>query len=178
MADLDLKPRFSAEPHVPPTKEELAEMSRRHLARIERVREFPVIYDPTDVHVRGEALSEPVLWVGRQWAVTAYGVEARDGTYVIESERLNEGGVGGNFPWECHMAAKDWVDVEDFRTAIMWARGYFATLPKPLPAKPFKAKQTLLQRRGGLRAQCERIIGGLGRQPDTLQGGHSLPAPR
>lgn len=41
------------------------------------------------IRVRGEAL-HPVLWRGKQWAVTEYGVEALDGTYAIEKARLGE----------------------------------------------------------------------------------------
>jgi hypothetical protein len=80
------------------------------------------------VRVRGEAFSGPALWIGRQWAVTSYGVEARDGTYAIEKERLWEEMT--TWPWEKHMVMKDWVDIEDFRHAMAWARIYFARKPK------------------------------------------------
>ena len=35
---------------------------------------------------RGEPLSE-IWWQGRQWTVTSYGLEARDGRYHIEGHR-------------------------------------------------------------------------------------------
>jgi len=54
------------------------------------------------VRVRGEELSE-IWWRGRQWAVTAYGIECLDGTYVIERNRLLE---TPEYPWPCHMAEK------------------------------------------------------------------------
>ena len=38
---------------------------------------------------RGERLSR-VIWKGRQWAATKYGVECRDGGYAIERKRLWE----------------------------------------------------------------------------------------
>jgi hypothetical protein len=46
-----------------------------------------IVYDKSPVAVRAEPLSE-VWWQGRQWAVTAYGIERRDGAYVIEARRL------------------------------------------------------------------------------------------
>ncbi len=48
----------------------------------------------------GEPL-HPILWHGRQWAVTTFGIEARDGTYAISKDRLDD-------PyWPTHMAEKD-----------------------------------------------------------------------
>jgi GTP cyclohydrolase II len=79
-----------------------------------------------DVKVRGEALSVPIHWKGRQWAVTARGIEARDGTYAIAAHRLWEDeGVWG---WEKHMAEKEWVDMDDFRAAITEARKRYGHL--------------------------------------------------
>ncbi len=73
-----------------------------------------------EVRVRGEALSRPVYWTGRQWAVTAYGIERRDGLYAIEKARLWEDhGVWG---WEKHIAEKEWADVSDFLAALAVAR--------------------------------------------------------
>src|SRR5260370_36187098 len=67
-----------------------------------------------DVECGGEALSK-VLWLGHQWAVTSFGIEARDGTYTIAKDRLweNEDLHG----WVRHMAGKCWVDVQDFSEA-------------------------------------------------------------
>jgi hypothetical protein len=48
----------------------------------------------------GEELSE-VWWQGRQWAVTAYGIECRDGLYYIEKSRLLE---NQGYSWPRHMA--------------------------------------------------------------------------
>ena len=69
------------------------------------------------VHVRGDELSE-IWWRGRQWAVTAYGIECLDGTYVIERNRLLE---TPEYPWPRHVAEKTWVDVDEFTTAWMIA---------------------------------------------------------
>ena len=73
-----------------------------------------------DVPIRGEELSAPIYWTGRQWAVTSYGVECRDGTYSIDKYRLWENTHGHS--WEDHMAEKGWVDMPDFRQAMAFAR--------------------------------------------------------
>jgi hypothetical protein len=72
------------------------------------------------VHCRGEALSPPIYWQGRQWAVTAYGLECRDGTYVIERNRLWENEE--RYGWVRHMAGKTWADIADFAEALRIAR--------------------------------------------------------
>jgi len=68
----------------------------------------------------GEPLSEPIHWIGRQWAVTAYGVECRDGTYAIEASRLweNEKDHG----WVMQVGNKTWTDPCDFAEALRIAR--------------------------------------------------------
>ena len=78
-----------------------------------------IIADHTPVTCRGEQLHE-IWWQGRQWAVTAYGIEARDGTYAIAARRLAE--KRGTVPdWPLHMAEKNWVDTNDFNTAFLVA---------------------------------------------------------
>jgi hypothetical protein len=78
---------------------------------------------PIPLHGLGEELSE-VWWRGKQWAVTAYGIEALNGTYVIAADRLDEGMRAGA-PLEAsicvHMSEKDWVDQDDFVTAWLVA---------------------------------------------------------
>ena len=74
----------------------------------------------TDVRVTGEALQEPIYWKGRQWAVTSYGIEARDGKYPIKGERVWEDNEGHG--WVEHMAEKEWVDLSDFVEALRLAR--------------------------------------------------------
>lgn len=81
-------------------------------------RSTPCIYLSNDeVRVRGEALDE-IWWRGRQWAVTAYGIEKLDGTYVAEAARLLD---NPEYPWPVHMAGKNWVDIDEFTTAWMIA---------------------------------------------------------
>lgn len=72
-----------------------------------------------EVPIRGEGLHK-VIWCGRQWAVTEYGLECRDGTYAIEKDRLweNEKEHG----WVRQMAGKNWTDMMDFIEALRLAR--------------------------------------------------------
>lgn len=76
----------------------------------------PTLSDASAVRCRGELLSEPIYWLSRQWAVTEYGIEARDGTYHIANERLWENEA--EYPWVQHMDKKDWVDIADFAEAL------------------------------------------------------------
>jgi len=77
----------------------------------------PVRMDKTPVKVRGEDL-DPIWWRGRQWAVTAFGIEALDGTYTIKADRLAED-IG--HAWPAHVCGKTWVDQDDFCTAWLVA---------------------------------------------------------
>ena len=68
----------------------------------------------------GEPLHEPVYWKGRQWAVTSFGIEARDGKYVINGDRVWENNNGHG--WVKQMQEKGWVDLSDFVEALRLAR--------------------------------------------------------
>ena len=57
-----------------------------------------------------------VIWSGKQWAVTDYGIECIIGaTYEIEKARLLE---DRDYGWIKHMAEKTWVDLPDFVAAF------------------------------------------------------------
>lgn len=75
-------------------------------------------YYTDPVEVCGEPLGT-ILWRGRQWAVTEYGIECLDGSYWCEAKGLGEDLP--NHSWPEHMADKSWVDVDDFATAWMVA---------------------------------------------------------
>jgi hypothetical protein len=75
--------------------------------------------DSTPVRVRGGSVPANIWWRGRQWAVTAYGIEALDGTYTLQANRLAEN-IDAH-AWPSHMAEKAWVDLPDFMTAWLVA---------------------------------------------------------
>jgi hypothetical protein len=65
-------------------------------------------------------LSKPVYWQGRQWAVTAYGLECLTYNYFIEASRLWENEK--NHGWVMQIAPKIWSDTCDFAEALRIAR--------------------------------------------------------
>jgi hypothetical protein len=40
------------------------------------------------IKTKGDPLYEPIHWKGRQWAVTAFGLQSLDGQYSIAKSRL------------------------------------------------------------------------------------------
>jgi hypothetical protein len=89
---------------------------------------YPIRISDVEVANHGDPLTEPIFWIGKQWAVTGYGVECRDGTYFIEAKRLWQDEP--DWGWKKHMAEKDWVDLADFSAALDWARQHYAHLRK------------------------------------------------
>ena len=82
---------------------------------------YPIIINDMSVRVRGDALTQ-IWWQGKQWAVTQYGIECRDGTYAIPAKELTyDLDSGTNHGWVEQMLSKDWVDMDDFRTAYFVA---------------------------------------------------------
>jgi hypothetical protein len=90
------------------------------IARALQTDDPPAYTSKNDVKCLGEALSKPVYWTGRQWAVTKYGVQARDGKYSIAGGRLWE--EEDQYGWIRHMDEKGWVDMGDFAEALRIAR--------------------------------------------------------
>jgi len=83
----------------------------------------PIEHCTAEVKNRGEPLHR-ILWRGRQWAVTVYGVEALDGTYFFDRSRIADGVVSkfdAHHSWPVHMAEKTWVDIDDFVTCWLVA---------------------------------------------------------
>lgn len=92
-----------------------------------RTDEPPAYVSDTVVEAVGEHLHEPIHWTGRQWAVTDFGVEARNGTYSISKRRLwNEEDEWG---WVRQVSTRGWIDMADFAEALRLARRQFAPLP-------------------------------------------------
>ena len=61
------------------------------------------------------SLHRDIYWLGRQWAVTGYGIQAVDqkrlGQYDVEAARIEDDDVLAT------LEAFGWFDVEDFREA-------------------------------------------------------------
>jgi hypothetical protein len=74
------------------------------------------------------ALHRDIYWVGRQWAVTGYGIQACDqkqkGQFDIEASRIWEDGVLES------MRALNWFNIEDFSKALAVARAKFPEAPQ------------------------------------------------
>lgn len=72
------------------------------------------------------ALHRDIYWVGRQWTVTGYGIQACDqrqkGKFDIEATRLWDEGVLES------VRDLTWLDIVDFEKAIVVARRYY---PEP-----------------------------------------------
>jgi len=61
-------------------------------------------------------LHRDIYWLGRQWAVTGFGIQAVDqkrfGQYDVEAARIGDAEV------VAALEALDWFDPEDFRAAL------------------------------------------------------------
>jgi hypothetical protein len=82
------------------------------------------------------ALHRDIYWVGKQWAVTGYGLQAcnqkQRGKFDIEGSRLWEDGVLES------LRAEKWINNEDFDNALDVARKYY---PEPTRKAPKQARQ-------------------------------------
>lgn len=100
---------------------------------------------PVEPSVGGEDPA-PIIWRGRQWAVTEFGLERLNGAYSLSPSDLGNTGAESDFPsLPSHMAGKMWVDVHDFCTAFLVALALF----------PEQTKFTQEQIRKGLDAALE-----------------------
>ena len=83
------------------------------------------------------ALHRDIYWVGRQWAVTGYGIQAcnqkQKGKFDIEGARLWEDGVVES------LRAEPWLNIEDFEKALEVARKHY---PEP-PRKAVPLEQSI-----------------------------------
>jgi hypothetical protein len=73
------------------------------------------------------ALHRDIYWVGRQWAVTGYGIQAcnqkQKSAFDIEASRLWEDGATAK------LRAEAWLNAEDFDKALAIARKHFSEPP-------------------------------------------------
>jgi hypothetical protein len=83
------------------------------------------------------ALHRDIYWVGRQWAVTGYGLQAVDqkqkGKFDIEASRLWEDDVPES------VRAERWLNLDDFEKALAVARKRFPEPPRKAASPPPKA---------------------------------------
>jgi hypothetical protein len=74
------------------------------------------------------ALHRDIYWVGKQWAVTGYGIQACDqkkkGQFDIEASRLWEDGVLES------LCAEPWFNRDDFDKALAAARKHYPEPPR------------------------------------------------
>ncbi len=74
-------------------------------------------------------LHREIFWVGRQWAVTGYGLQACDqkqkGKFDIEASRLWEDAALQS------IRAEKWFNAEDFDKALAVARSRYPEPPRP-----------------------------------------------
>jgi hypothetical protein len=74
------------------------------------------------------ALHRDIYWVGKQWAVTGYGIQACDqkqkGKFDIEASKLWEDGV------QERVRALKWLNAEDFEKVVSIARKHYPEPPR------------------------------------------------
>ncbi len=74
------------------------------------------------------ALHRDIFWLGRQWAVTGYGIQAvnkkLDTKFDVEASRLLEEGLAEP------MLSEPWFDLEDFKKALEVARKRLQKTPE------------------------------------------------
>ena len=79
------------------------------------------------------ALHRDIYWVGKQWAVTGFGIQAcnqkQKSRFDIAGSRLWEDGV------QEAIRAEAWVDADDFEKAIDVARKYYPEPPRKAPPR-------------------------------------------
>lgn len=83
------------------------------------------------------ALHRDIFWVGRQWAVTGYGLQAVDqrqkGKFDIQASRLWEDGALAS------VRAEKWINIDDFDKALSVARKQFPEPPRKGTSRHEKA---------------------------------------
>jgi hypothetical protein len=115
--EMDASVRRRATPQRPLNPEDRPKRKIEPLVsrQLDRLRKTgPVVYDRGPFELLDEHRSL-VWWLGREWAVTALGIEAHDGECLIEASQLNA------VDWVALMVDKPWVDVADFTTAWLVA---------------------------------------------------------
>lgn len=75
-----------------------------------------------------KTLHRDIYWLGRQWAVTRFGVQAVDHKlnrkFDVEVSRIGDEGLAEA------MLSEDWFDIEDFANALKVARQRLQETPQ------------------------------------------------
>ena len=87
------------------------------------------------------ALHRDIYWVGKQWAVTGFGIQACDqkqkGKFDIDASRIWEDGVLDD------VRAQKWININDFDKAVETARQHYPEPgPTAAPAPPISSAST------------------------------------
>ena len=81
-------------------------------------------------------LHRDIYWVGKQWSVTGYGMQAIDqklkGKFDIEASRIWEDG------WSDALSDEKWFNAKDFDKGLSEARKRFSKPPDLKPKPPSK----------------------------------------
>jgi len=130
-----------------------------------RCEQGPSLYSPRQYSFINIALETPmalhrdIYWVGRQWAVTGYGLQLIDqrlkGVFDIEIARL------WDLPVLDAMRAREWLKVEDFEKAIAAAHKRFPEPAPPCsdpPIEPALPVETLLEPSHGFAAAPTTLL--------------------
>ena len=75
-----------------------------------------------------KTLHRDIYWLGRQWAVTGFGIQAVDPKlnreFDVEASRIGYEGLAEA------MLSEDWFDIEDFASALKVARQRLQKTPQ------------------------------------------------
>jgi len=75
-----------------------------------------------------KTLHRDIYWLGRQWAVTGFGIQAVDPKlnreFDVEASRIRDDGLAEA------MLSEDWFDIEDFANALKVARQRLQEMPQ------------------------------------------------
>jgi hypothetical protein len=103
------------------------------------------------------ALHRDIYWVGKQWAVTGYGIQACDqkqkGKFDIESSHIWEDGVLDN------VRDQKWLNIGDFENAVEAARKRYPEPPRKVapPPEPPKSEAPEPERSQLVPAKAEPV---------------------
>ena len=120
------------------------------------------------------ALHRDIFWIGRQWAVTGFGMQAinqkHGGQFDIEIERLWDDGLLDA------LRGQKWFNPDDFTKALAIAQARHSK-PPPRPAPPPLPVQTLLKSTiASAEAAPPAASAAQAADPDPLKPAQAMPS--